>query len=53
MAQLMQNVYVPGMLVDYVVVVEDEKYHSQTMGTLYNPSLSAQVRVPTSHRVFL
>lgn len=44
-----KDVYVPGMLVDYVVVVEDEKYHSQTMGTLYNPSLSAQVRVPTHH----
>lgn len=50
-----KDVYVPGMLVDYVVVVEDEKYHSQTMGTLYNQLLFLHKYVyqHITQRVFL
>lgn len=40
-----KDIFVPGMLVDYVVVAE-EKYHMQTAGTYYNPALSNEIRVP-------
>lgn len=40
-----KDIFVPGFLVDYVVVAE-EKYHMQTAGTYYNPALSNEIRVP-------
>ncbi len=41
------DVKVPGVLVDYVVVSEPEN-HFQTENTHYNPSYSGQLRVPLS-----
>lgn len=40
-----QEVTVPGMLVDYVVVNEKPEYHMQTAGTVYSPILSNEIRV--------
>lgn len=40
-----REVVVPGMLVDYIVVNEDEKYHMQTAGTHYSPALSNEIRI--------
>lgn len=40
-----QEVAVPGMLVDYVVVNEKKEYHMQTAGTYYSPVLSNEIRV--------
>jgi propionate CoA-transferase len=41
------DVKVPGLLVDYLVVSEPEN-HFQTENTHYNPSFSGQLRVPLS-----
>ncbi|MBM7331770.1 acyl CoA:acetate/3-ketoacid CoA transferase, partial [Agrobacterium sp. S2] len=41
------DVKVPGLLVDYIVVSEPEN-HFQTENTHYNPSFSGQLRVPLS-----
>ncbi len=41
------DVKVPGMLVDYLVVSEPEN-HFQTENTHYNPSYSGQLRTPAS-----
>lgn len=42
-----REVVIPGILVDYVVVVENpEENHSQTFATKYNPSFSGEARVP-------
>ncbi len=41
-----RNVIVPGILVDYVVVVGEQK---QTLHMDYNPSLSGDIHVPPSH----
>jgi propionate CoA-transferase len=38
-------VKVPGVLVDYIVVAKPEN-HMQTMGTMYNPALSGDSKVP-------
>ena len=43
-----KNVQIPFGLVDYVVLAED-KYHYQTVGTFSNPKLSGDIRVPTNH----
>ncbi len=40
-----QEVAVPGMLVDYVVVNEKPEYHMQTAGTVYSPILSNEIRI--------
>jgi len=40
-----KDVYIPGALVDYVVVNENPAYHYQTMGTEYNPAFSGEERV--------
>lgn len=39
------EVFVPGALVDHVIVAEEPDYHMQTAGTHYNPALSNEVRV--------
>lgn len=42
-----REVIIPGILVDYVVIVEDaDENHSQTFATKYNPSFSGEARVP-------
>ena len=40
-----QEVVVPGMLVDFIVVNEKPEYHMQTAGTVYSPILSNEIRV--------
>src|SRR5699024_7593084 len=39
------KVVVPGMLVDYIVVAEEENHH-QTMSYKHNPSFSGEIRSP-------
>ncbi len=43
-----RNVKLPGILVDYVVVVKDKKNHMQTFTEDYNPSFSGSARVSLS-----
>lgn len=44
-----REVVIPGILVDYVVIVDNqEEHHSQTFATQYNPSFSGESRVPLS-----
>ena len=40
-----RHVRLPGVLVDAVVVAE-HPHHMQTYGTVYNPALSGEVRIP-------
>lgn len=40
-----RQVRLPGVLVDAVVVAEP-RYHTQTYGTVYDPALSGEVRIP-------
>jgi len=42
-----QRVRIPGVLVDYVVLSKPEN-HMQTIGTVYNPALSGQSKMPLS-----
>lgn len=41
-----RDVAVPGAFVDYVVVSEEPKLHTQTAGELYSPALSNEIKVP-------
>ena len=41
-----KEIKVPGILVDYVVVVDDPQLHLMNYGTQYNPALSGEIRVP-------
>ncbi|CAM4180911.1 CoA-transferase [Streptococcus penaeicida] len=43
-----KDVQIPFGLVDYVCIGEDE-YHKQTMGTIYDPVLCGDVKVPVNH----
>ena len=41
-----KDVKVPGILVDCVVVAETHELHRMNYGTIYNPALSGEIRVP-------
>ncbi len=41
-----KDVKVPGVLVDCVVVAEPNEMHRMNYGTVYNPALSGEIRVP-------
>ncbi len=43
-----RQVKVPGILVDYVVPVEDIDNHWQTFAVKYNPAFSSEIKVPLS-----
>ena len=42
-----RHVRLPGVFVDAVVVAEPE-HHTQTYGTVYNPALSGELRIPVT-----
>lgn len=48
-----KEVIVPGALVDYVVLAEEEQYHMQTAATYYDPALSNEIRVPLEKQLSL
>lgn len=41
-----KDVKIPGVLVDCVVVAEPNEMHRMNYGTVYNPALSGEIRVP-------
>ncbi|MEQ8823365.1 MAG: CoA-transferase [Filomicrobium sp.] len=41
-----KDVKIPGILVDCVVVAEPNEMHRMNYGTVYNPALSGEIRVP-------
>ncbi len=41
-----KHVKVPGILVDCVVVADKPEHHMMNYGTLYNPALASQIKVP-------
>ena len=41
-----QMVRIPGVMVDYVVVASDPKYHMQTFGKQYDPAYCGAVKMP-------
>lgn len=43
-----QNVVLPGIDVDYVVVASNQAYHEQSYGTAYEPAFSGEIRMPLS-----
>lgn len=43
-----QNVRIPGIYVDYIVVAKPEN-HWQTLGYQYNPAYSGEIRVPAKN----
>jgi propionate CoA-transferase len=48
-----KNVIIPGILVDYIVVVEDMKNHMQTFGTQYNEAfIRSDIKVDNQKSVY-
>jgi propionate CoA-transferase len=43
-----KDVFVPGMLVDAIVMAETPDEHQQTAAAVYEPWLSGQIRIPVS-----
>ena len=41
-----QMVKLPSVLVDYIVVASDEKYHQQTFAVKYEPAMSGELKLP-------
>lgn len=39
------EVFIPGKLVDYIVVNRDSKYHRQVIQTYYDPALSGHYQI--------
>ncbi|MCD8871517.1 acyl CoA:acetate/3-ketoacid CoA transferase [Staphylococcus gallinarum] len=48
-----RDVFIPGKLVDYIVVNENPKYHRQVMQHYYDPALAGEYRIPEIREPFL
>ncbi|MCG7337866.1 acyl CoA:acetate/3-ketoacid CoA transferase [Staphylococcus sp. ACRSN] len=48
-----RDVFIPGKLVDYIVINENPKYHRQVMQNYYDPALAGRYRVPQIREPFL
>lgn len=48
-----QDVFIPGKLVDYIVINDNPRYHRQVMQSYYDPALAGEYRVSEIREPFL